>query len=165
MCLWENENWPIHLLHFDPKLDPYIYQKSKICPDFEIILQNYMLILQDFFENFAKIGFWKKLRPINLGLRRCHSFTRGVKMDPIPRHIPNTSIRLISHVFPSHLYSFQTRFKIPLRSPLILSMSSSFFFFFPLFALPSTYHCGVYFNSKYTLKWTVDCGRIAIHKI
>ena len=39
-CHGENENWPIHLPNFDPKLDPYIYQKSKICPDFEKCLQN-----------------------------------------------------------------------------------------------------------------------------
>ena len=25
MCHWENENWPIHLPNFDPKLDPHIY--------------------------------------------------------------------------------------------------------------------------------------------
>ena len=40
MCRWENI-LPIHLPNFDSKLDPYIYEKSKICSDFEKFLPNF----------------------------------------------------------------------------------------------------------------------------
>ena len=73
MCRWENENWPIHLpkldSNLDPKLDPYICRRSKLAP----ILRNlckmsvkFANIWEIFFENFTKIGYWKKWRPIYL---------------------------------------------------------------------------------------------------
>ena len=62
---WWNENWPRHL----PKLDPL--SAIKIVP---------------WFSDFLKMGYWFfVVDPFiyqNLGLRRDHSFTRGVKMGP-----------------------------------------------------------------------------------
>ena len=53
MCRWENENWPIHLPDLNPKFDPYIYQGSEICPEFEKCLQDLCSICQ----HFGDFGF------------------------------------------------------------------------------------------------------------
>ena len=71
MCRWENEKWPIHLPNFDPKLEPYIYQKSKICLENRLLKKNYDPFIYQ-----------------NQGLRRGHSFTRGVKMGPYSPPFP-----------------------------------------------------------------------------
>ena len=69
MCRWDNENWPIHLPNLDQKLDPYISRWSKFAPILRIFGKMYVKFPQMweiFFENFVKICYWKKRRPIEL---------------------------------------------------------------------------------------------------
>ena len=62
MCRWENEKWPIHL----PNLDRYIYQKTKICPNFEKLLLNLPKCWR-FFQKFRENRLLKKnVWPIDL---------------------------------------------------------------------------------------------------
>ena len=68
MCRRENENWPIHLPKFDPKLDPYIDQKSKNCHDFAENCAKFVLNFLKIFENFAKIGYGRR--------KKIHWFTQ-----------------------------------------------------------------------------------------
>ena len=69
--------------NFDPKLDPYIYQKSKIRPILrQDIFAKFVLSFEKITTHwFTKIKVWEGV--IHL--------PEGWKWDPIPRHIPNTS--------------------------------------------------------------------------
>ena len=71
----ENENWPIHLSNFDPKLDQYI-TAIKNLPRFWDIFTTFML-------NLPKFGRFFRFH-----------LPEGWKWDPISWHIPNTSCHL-----------------------------------------------------------------------
>ena len=98
-CLWKI----ISFAYSYTKTDPYIYQiwTQNWTHTFTKTLK-FAPILRFVCKNFAKIGFWKKMRPIDLPKLR---FEKGVihlpegwEWDPIPRHtflhIPNTSFNL-----------------------------------------------------------------------
>ena len=55
MCRLENENWPIHLPNLDPKLDPYIYRRSKFAQILRIFCKIYVKLAQ-IWEIFSKIS-------------------------------------------------------------------------------------------------------------